>query len=523
MIDKRVFRIAALFALAFFVPFTSEGASLEELVMPGPVIAGHAKYEKECSRCHEPFSKTRQSTLCVACHKEVGQDIKGKQGFHGRIKNIATTECKQCHTDHEGRKADIARLDRETFDHGATDFPLGGAHRKVACQGCHAQRAKFRQAPATCFACHKADDRHKGRLGQKCGDCHTVQSWGKARFDHDRATKFPLVGRHREAICSACHVNERYEKTPRQCAACHKLDDVHGGRFGQKCESCHASTGWRQVTFDHDRKTKFPLRGAHKKASCHACHSAKLFGDKLGTACIDCHRADDEHNGRNGPKCQTCHSVTTWRKSKFSHDRNTKFPLRGGHAKLPCEACHKGSVAKEKLGTSCGSCHQRDDVHKGRLGDQCERCHNAGGWSTKVFFEHDLTRFPLIGQHAVVACEECHLTASYKGTTLECAKCHEKSDRHKGRLGPNCGLCHNPNGWAFWRFDHNKQTDFVLDGAHAGLHCEACHRNPVRSSISMNQSCNACHALDDVHYGRFGQRCERCHTTTSFKKIHVNR
>lgn len=521
MSDTRFLLFMGLLALALFMPASGRAASLEELVMPGPVIAGHAKFEKECGRCHEPFSKTRQSSLCATCHKETASDIKHGRGYHGRTKSIATTECKQCHTDHEGRDADIVRLDRETFDHGATDFPLVGAHRKTNCDRCHMPRTKFRKAPATCFACHKTDDRHKGRLGTKCSNCHDARSWRKARFDHDRATKFPLIGRHRQVVCSACHVNENYKKTPHQCAACHKLDDVHGGRFGQKCETCHASSEWRRVTFDHDRKTKFPLRGAHKTATCRACHSERLFGDKLGSACVDCHRNDDEHKGRNGVKCGNCHSVTTWGKSKFSHDRNTRFPLRGRHARLPCEACHKGSITKDKLGTSCGACHKADDVHKGRLGDRCERCHNASGWNKKVFFDHDLTRFPLIGLHAVVPCEECHLAATYKGTTLECVECHNKKDQHKRRLGPKCGSCHNPNGWAFWRFDHNTQTDYDLDGAHVGLHCEACHRNPVRRSISMTDSCNACHAADDIHHGRFGQRCERCHTTTSFKNIRL--
>lgn len=490
--------------------------------MPGPVIEGHSKLEKDCGQCHEPFSKTRQSALCTACHKDIGSDISRGAGFHGRIKNIATTECKQCHTDHKGRDADIVRLDRETFNHGATDFPLRGAHAKAACGNCHAPDARFRQAPAACIACHEADDRHKGRLGKNCADCHTEKSWRDARFDHDKATRFPLVGRHREAICSACHLNQRYRETPRQCIACHRTDDVHGGRFGPKCETCHAPADWRRITFDHDRQTKFPLRGAHRTASCHACHSERLFGDKLGSACVDCHRNDDEHKGRNGTKCDTCHSATSWRRSSFNHDRDTRFPLRERHAGLPCEACHKGAVAKDKPGTSCNACHRSDDVHKGRLGDRCERCHNAGGWTRKVFFDHDLTRFPLIGLHAVVPCEECHLNAAFKGTTLECAECHQRDDRHERRLGPKCGSCHNPNGWAFWRFDHNTQTDYVLDGAHQGLHCNACHRKPVRREISLATNCNACHAGDDVHHGRFGQRCERCHATGSFRDVRLN-
>lgn len=524
LIRRTGLHLAALIALALFLPLAAKAASLEELVMPGPLIEGHAKFETTCSKCHQPFSKEMQSTLCLACHKDTGADIDGKRGFHGRIPNIAKTECKQCHTDHEGRDADILRLDRDTFNHAATDFALRGAHTKARCESCHLPQKKFSEAPGKCFSCHKEDDKHKGRLGQDCAGCHNEESWGKGRFDHDKATKFPLVGRHREVLCSACHVNERYKNTPTECVACHRLDDVHGGSFGQKCEGCHSpQQDWRRIAFDHDRQTKFPLRGAHKTATCRSCHSDQQFKDKPGTACIDCHRADDEHKGRNGPKCDSCHSVDNWRQSSFNHDRDTRFPLRNSHAKLPCESCHKGSVSKDKPGTSCGSCHRGDDVHKGKLGEACERCHNTAGWSDKVFFDHDLTKFPLIGQHAVVPCEECHLAATFKGTTLDCAACHEKSDRHGGRLGPKCGDCHNPNGWAFWRFDHNAQTDYPLDGAHKGLRCESCHRNPTRGAVTQSKSCNACHAGDDVHQGRFGTFCERCHVTSSFKDVRLNR
>lgn len=517
------FAAPMVWLFVLLVPQAVGAATLEEMLMPGPVIQGHAKFESACNKCHERFSKTSQSRLCLACHKEAASDISSHMGFHGRIKNIATAECKQCHTEHKGRTANIVPFDKETFDHGATDFPLAGAHTRVACASCHRPNTKYRQAPAACVACHKADDRHRGRLGETCAKCHTDQDWRSARFDHDKRTKYPLTGRHREVICSACHLSERYRDTPKDCYACHRLNDVHTGRFGKKCESCHATTGWRRIAFDHDRRTKFPLRGAHRKTSCHSCHSEKIFGDKLKTDCIACHRNDDEHQGRNGPKCERCHSVVSWGKSRFNHNKDTKFPLRDSHARLTCEACHRGGVGKKKLGTTCNACHRRDDVHAGRLGEQCDRCHNAAAWAKKVFFDHDLTRFPLIGLHAVLPCEECHLAATYKGTTLDCAKCHEKSDVHKRRLGPKCGSCHNPNGWAFWRFDHNKQTDFVLDGAHEGLHCDTCHRSPAPRQISMSRSCTACHSGDDVHRGRFGQRCDRCHVTKSFKTIRLNR
>jgi hypothetical protein len=104
----------------------------------------------------------------------------------------------------------------------------------------------------------------------------------------------------------------------------------------------------------------------------------------------------------------------------------------------------------------------------------------------------------------------------FKGTPLNCESCH-RDLHHEGRLGPSCALCHNPNSWARWRFDHDTQTRYRLTGAHRNLNCQACHvaKNVAKPTLPMD--CVACHRKDDVHHGSFGPTCERCHTTTSFK------
>jgi hypothetical protein len=224
------------------------------------------------------------------------------------------------------------------------------------------------------------------------------------------------------------------------------------------------------------------------------------------------------HQGTLGKKCAACHVTADWKKVVFKHNKVTRFPLKKRHNKLACRTCHMGpDPKKEKLGTACFTCHQKDDVHKGQEGKLCNGCHNEAGWGAEVFFDHDLTRFPLIGLHATASCEECHLTRKYRNTVLECIGCHKPKDVHEGRLGIDCKLCHNPNGWAFWRFDHDRQTDYRLDGAHLGLDCRACHRKVAEREINLPTACFSCHRKDDVHRRSFGTRCERCHTTDSFK------
>jgi len=513
--------VAFIAAGAAYVPSAS-AIDVERLVMPGPVIEGHAKYESECSKCHRPLSRTTQRSLCLDCHEKVAEDVKGKKGFHGLDREALDVECRKCHTEHIGRSAKVVHLDAEVFDHGLTDMPLKGRHARVGCAECHKPKKLYREAPGKCIDCHKEDDKHKGDLGKDCAKCHKETAWTDAKFDHDK-TDFKLKGKHRDVSCASCHPNNRYEKTPTRCYDCHMLSDVHGGDYGKKCGDCHTAMDWKKYEYDHD-KTEFKLVGRHIKTDCIKCHPGAMYGDKkLKKTCYGCHEKDDEHKGRYGRECKDCHTPKDWKKTVFDHDK-TDYRLTGKHRKVVCEKCHHGPVGgKEKLPTKCVDCHKGDDPHGGEQGTRCERCHATDGWDKKVSFDHDLTKFPLIGLHALSSCEDCHVGAAYAKTSHECVTCHKKDDEHKRALGPECGACHNPNDWGLWRFNHDKDTKFKLDGEHKGLGCGACHRKPVRKKVNISKSCSSCHRDDDIHRGGFGMACSRCHTTKSFKEILLGR
>ena len=58
-----------------------------------------------------------------------------------------------------------------------------------------------------------------------------------------------------------------------------------------------------------------------------------------------------------------------------------------------------------------------------------------------------------------------------RGATAQaCKACHAGDDAHKGTLGGGCESCHTPAGWARWSFDHERQTDYPLEGAHRPGH-----------------------------------------------------
>jgi hypothetical protein len=520
MIQRMNIGIYLFAAMSLLFMNTTRAADIETLLMPGKVISGHAKYESECSLCHVRFKKGTQSELCRDCHEEIDADMRARRGYHGLGSGIRESDCKSCHTEHIGRDARIVLLNRATFDHHETDFTLEGSHVEIPCGGCHLPQKKYAEAPAACADCHSEQDPHKGKLGEQCHDCHNAESWQTFNFDHGE-TDFPLQGKHKDVACDSCHLRTRYQNTPKDCHSCHALNDVHDGRNGAKCHDCHSPRRWDRSDFDHDRKTDFALKGKHKTVSCEACHKESSARKKPRKDCYSCHRNDDRHTGRYGKQCDSCHSESSWKRTRFDHGRDTDFPLKGKHTRLSCSACHRGELDKENLSSQCHSCHLGDDVHRGQEGKQCQRCHQESSWSERIVFDHDLTRFPLLGLHLSTPCEECHISAAFKDSDSDCHACHKDDDDHQAALGTECGQCHNPNGWGLWIFEHNRQTDFKLDGGHTDLACSSCHYAPAKSKVRQSQRCAACHQHDDAHRGRFGRNCERCHNTESFRDVTI--
>ena len=502
---------------------TTMAAEIEQFFMPGELIAGHEDLKSECTNCHVRLRDTTQKKLCLDCHdhKPVAEDIEKNQGFHGKDKNAKSLDCKACHSDHKGRDAKVVWLDRDTFDHRSTDFELTGRHKLADCGGCHLENKKYRETAQGCYDCHKEDDAHDGQLGKKCGSCHDAVGWGQSEFNHGK-TDFKLKFAHQQVNCNACHIKEKYKDTPKQCASCHAIRDVHASRFGKKCESCHHEKGWDKSIFDHDRDTDYRLEDKHRGPSCNDCHAPKYKapGKGLVRSCYSCHRSDDVHNELNGKKCQDCHVVRGWAYAEFDHAANTDFALNGGHSNLACEACHAFGAETKKIDTDCYSCHKQDDVHKREQGTECNQCHKEVAWLHDVRFDHDLSRFPLIGQHAVAGCESCHQNSVFSDTDSQCVACHGSDDVHRQGLGDDCAQCHNPNDWLIWFFDHD-DTDFKLRQAHAEVHCHSCHTKPMENMTDKGMRCIGCHRRDDIHDGQFGNNCERCHTEESFDILNM--
>jgi hypothetical protein len=130
---------------------------------------------------------------------------------------------------------------------------------------------------------------------------------------------------------------------------------------------------------------------------------------------------------------------------------------------------------------------------------------------TQVTFDHDSTRYALRGAHRRLACARCHarpagaardvpVTFSGLPTTCDGAGCH--ADPHRGQFarrsrGGACVTCHGETAWKDLLFDHQRDTDWPLDGAHIDVRCAACHRPEGQPPF--------------VRYAPLSHRCEDCH------------
>lgn len=410
----------------------------------------------------------------------------------------------------------------------------GHAKYENECKTCH---VRFNPAgqDAQCMSCHKdvAQDvrqrsGHHGRIApQACRSCHTdhrgrgakVAEFDRKSFDHS-LTDYALKSKHREVECIKCHsADKRWREAPTDCNSCHRKDDAHKGGLGAKCADCHTENRWKDVDFDHGKKTRFELTGKHADVKCNECHAKGRYKE-TPSACVACHKKDDEHKGQYGEKCDSCHGAKAWKPATFNHDVDTRYALSGKHRNVKCADCHAGPLYRNKLGQECISCHLKDDKHKQTLGRDCASCHTERSWKEPPKFDHEKTRFPLLGKHVKADCKDCHKDALYRQTPSLCIDCHRKDDKHAGTLGASCVDCHFERNWKTTqgRFDHQR-TKFPLRNAHAAskVKCGDCHQD-LKSYRLTATDCNACHKRDDKHEGTLGDRCELCHGDTAWRQ-----
>ncbi len=441
--------------------------------------------------------------------------------------------CKTCHST-KGWQLDKAIY---SFDHNTTLLPLEGQHKNLSCRQCH-PTLKFGEAKTSCNECHT--DIHQGTVGFDCSRCHTPASWLVNNIiELHQTSRFPLVGAHRTADCSQCHLSEsllRFDVQGINCIDCHRKDYLattnpnhQQSGISEDCSLCHQVTSfeWTSAGFDH---SIFPLQLGHSSLKCNDCHTTGNFADAK-PECISCHQQNytattnpDHQAAQFSTRCLDCHTLNPgWKPTNYNH---SSFPLEQAHSVPTCNDCHtKGNY----LSTSpeCYSCHEQNyaattnpnHVTSG-FPKACETCHSvSAGWKP-VSIDH--SAFPLNLGHSVVACTDCHKDANYSATPVACYSCH--SQDYNATTNPNhvesgiaktCENCHSLNpGWTPAGFNH---ANFPLTLGHSVPTCADCHTGGNYTNLSAD--CYSCHQANfnsttnpNHAASGFPTTCGTCHT-----------
>jgi len=495
-----------------------------------PLTGAHTT--AECAECHVDGRYAGTPRACVGCH----QDAFDESVNPPHLADSFPTSCEGCHETAAWRPGTVDDHDRF--------WVLEGAHVAQDCAACHDPEA-WAEAPRECVGCHVADyqgttdpDHEASGYPTSCAVCHTAAAWRPADFrDHD--LYWPLEGRHLEAACEACHADDRYQGTPRDCEGCHLADydattapDHADAGLPTACAGCHSPEGWSPAGFDvHD--DFWPLEGRHAETGCAECHADGVYAG-TPTTCDDCHHVDfvaaeePDHEDLGYPiACDLCHTPTGW-ESSFDHD--VTWPLTGEHLSAECADCHVDGVYTDTPKT-CDGCHLADydattaPPHAAsELGHDCESCHQTTGW-TPASLDHDLF-WALEGKHTEAGCADCHEGGLYDGTATLCDGCHAADydatlapPHAASELGRDCDSCHTPSGWAPAELNHG--LFWALEGAHTEASCADCHVDGVYEGTA--RACLGCHEEDydqseePPHLASgYPTDCERCHDSAAW-------
>ena len=213
------------------------------------------------------------------------------------------------------------------------------------------------------------------------------------------------------------------------------------------------------------------------------------------------------------------------------------------HERVQCTQCHVKPVFTD-VSKNCKDCHT--DVHQNKMGTNCADCHTVQGWNVAVQQVKDhQNRFPLLGAHAAVQCDDCHKSAAvgqFQGLSTACISCHLKDYQQTQTMGGNvpnhvtaqfpqtCETCHTFDSWLGASVNHAAPPiNFPLTNGHANVPCASCHvggnynlqiaatdcGNSQCHLTTWQQTSNPQHSAAATVFPIAG--CSNCHNTVSWQ------
>lgn len=196
------------------------------MVSNGPLSSNHANLENNCAACHSGFAPV-SNEACSTCHEKHGDELGvytfashylyRSDDFQRVVPSPDEEPCIACHTEHQGRTAEITRV------------------ADARCQACHEFSPFSDHHPEFAFAQATEPDSNPG----------------------DRALAFAHIQHVKELIIRQSLDASNPDEVERTCLACHNPEPA--GRsfqpidFDRHCDACHLAAT--------DRTPPLPVAG----------------------------------------------------------------------------------------------------------------------------------------------------------------------------------------------------------------------------------------------------------------------
>jgi len=225
------------------------GVAWQRMANPGELSKAHAFLDHNCSACHTPV-KGVEAVNCAVCHANDDSILQRQPtAFHADVGS-----CKDCHSEHGGRNAEITSMDHNVFA--------------------------------------KIGRRQLEKATKSSGDeSAALLRWLKqSGTESDRPVPSAFV---HPALSNA-------ERTL-DCASCHSNDDRHFGLFSNDCAACHETKKWNLPEFRHPSPASQDCAQCHQAPPSHYMMHFKMISAKV---------AAKPH--AKVSECYTCHQTTSW-------------------------------------------------------------------------------------------------------------------------------------------------------------------------------------------------------------------